>query len=276
MRIAGILQGDPRFCAEFDLFLERLIGFDQVDWFCYFWKSSPQTANLVGGSGHHIVSPFWQDLSIESACERFISLLPANHRLAAMELADQDQVPTHTVTENYAQETIQSNVWKMWNSQFHANRLRKEYENRFNFKYDLIVRTRPDVALLDTLNLNLIKSYIDIKPELVIIPKNKRCGYGVAIGDLVAVTSGDNFDIYANIYNEALEHHSKRQFKFHPETMLAKHLLHHNLNYQPADFRIEFRHLGIWKHNTTREEFTSDTVPNWQEYSYYSNFGRWE
>ena len=276
MRIAGILQGDPRFCAEFDLFLERIIGFDQVDWFCYFWKNSSQTANLAGGSGHRIVSPFWQDITIESASERFISLLPYNHRLAAMELGDQNEVPVPLITENFAEETIQSNVWKMWYSQFHANRLRVEYEKRFNFQYDLIVRTRPDTALANQLNLNLIKSYIDVKPNLVIIPQNKRCGYGVSITDLMAVTSGDNFTIYANIYNEALEHHSKRQFKFHPETMLAKHLLHHNLNYQPADFKIEFRHLGIWRHKETGKEFDSQNVPNWEEFSYTSKFGRWE
>lgn len=276
MKVAGILQGDPRFCEEFDLFLNNLIGFDQVDWFCYFWKSSPNTATLAGSLGHQIVSPFWQNLTIESASERFRSLLPPGHKLAAMELADQNQVPTPSVTENFAKETLQSNVWKMWNSQWHSNRLRIEYEQRYNIKYDLIVRTRPDVALLNKLNLGLIQSYINLKPHLVVIPQNKRCGYDVSISDLMAVCSGDSFTTYANVYHEALTHHKERNFIFHPETMLARHLLYHNLDYQPAGFNIEFRYLGVWKHRETGKEYDSASVPNWFDYIYYSKFGRWE
>ena len=32
MKAAVLLQGDPRFCKEFDTFLENLKGFDQVDY----------------------------------------------------------------------------------------------------------------------------------------------------------------------------------------------------------------------------------------------------
>jgi len=47
MKAAILIQGDPRFCSEFDLFLKNLQGFDQVDYFMYMWKDSPSTVNLL-------------------------------------------------------------------------------------------------------------------------------------------------------------------------------------------------------------------------------------
>ena len=63
MKAAILLQGDPRFCAEFDLFLENLKGFDQVDYFMYMWEDSPSTVDLLGNSGHQVVAPAWQHIN---------------------------------------------------------------------------------------------------------------------------------------------------------------------------------------------------------------------
>jgi hypothetical protein len=83
--------------------------------------------------------------------------LPENHRVVALVLGDQSQINFPEITENYATETIQSNVWKMWYSQHQANQLKIKYEEAHNFKYDVVVRSRPDVALVDTLNLEKVK-----------------------------------------------------------------------------------------------------------------------
>jgi len=43
----------------------------------------------------------------------------------------------------------------------------------------------------------------------------------------------------------------------------------------PGGFNIEFRHLGIWQDRTTGEQWTSNTVPTWDNKIYISNFGQW-
>ena len=55
MKAAVLIQGDARFCREFDLFLENLKGFDQVDYFMYLWKNNYTTADLLGRNGHVVV-----------------------------------------------------------------------------------------------------------------------------------------------------------------------------------------------------------------------------
>ncbi len=274
MRVAILLQGEPRFCSEFDLFLQNLIGFDRADWFMYLWKDSPQTSNLLGGEGHQVVAPCWQHIERDWALKKFKELFPPNHNVAALELADQNAVPNFHITENYAQETIQPNVWKMWYSQYMANKLRVDYENANNFKYDVVIRARPDISLESHLDITFMRGHFNNESNLVLMSQNKRCGYSVFITDLIGVSTSDNMSVYTNLYNEAIEHH-KRGVIFHPETMLARHLEYHGLKYAPADFKIEFRRNGRWRDKTTREEWNSIFVPTWSNKIYISDFGRW-
>jgi len=274
MRIAILLQGEPRFCSEFDLFLQNLIGFSRADWFMYLWKDSPSTSNLLSSEGHQVVAPCWQHIDRDWALKKFRQLLPSNHNIAALELGNQNTVPIFHVTENCASETIQPNVWKMWYSQYMANKLRVDYETTQDFKYDIVIRARPDISLESHLDVRYMKNHFDHEPNLVLTSQNKRCGYGVQITDLIGVSTSPNMSVYTNIYNEALEHH-KQGIIFHPETMLARHLEHHGLKHAPADFKIEFRRNGRWRDKTTGQEWSSFFVPTWENKIYISDFGRW-
>lgn len=274
MRAAILLQGDPRFCSEFDLFLTNLHGYDEVDWFMYMWKDSPPTANLLAGTGHQVVAPAWQHVDKDWALNKFKELLPKNHKIISLELADQNSVKTFPITENFAQETIQSNVWKMWYSQYMANQLKIQHEKENNFTYDVVIRTRPDVSLSDKLDLQYVFEQLKLEGNTVIIPQNKRCGYGVYICDLFGISTSANMNVYSDLYNQALDHHS-RGVIFHPETMLARHLEFNNLRYTTLGFNIEFRNHGIWKDITTGETWSSNIVPGWENKIYISDFGRW-
>ena len=275
MKAAVLLQGDPRFCVEFDRFLENFQECDQVDWFMYLWENNTSTANLAAGDGHRVVADSWQHVNRDRALQRFAEYLPSHHRVVNLALGDQNSVVHEPLTENFAQETRQANVWKMWYSLHNANRLRTEYERENNFVYDLVVRTRPDVALMNPIRAPHLKDQLDKDPNLVIIPNNKRCGYnGTWMCDLFAISSSKNMTVYCDLYNQALAHHQAGVI-FHPETMLGQHLQRNNLRYEPGGFEIEFRHQGIWRDVTTGEEWTSNRVPNWHEKIYISEFGRW-
>lgn len=275
MKVAVLLQGEPRFCAEFDYFLENLSEYDSVDYFVCTWKQSNADASTLGSHGHKLVAPAWQNIDHNWAVEKFKELLPAGHKLVHLDLIDQNTIQKEPITSNAAVETSQPNVWKMFYSLFEVNKAKSKYENDNGFKYDLVIRTRPDVALNEKINLRSIKEYLDARPNTIQIPQNKRCGYGVYICDLFGIGSSSNIDIYCNLYNEALEHH-ERGVIFHPETMLAKHLAHHGIQYETGSFNIEFRHLGHWTDRNTGETWPSTGVGNWDNKYYTSKFGRWE
>jgi ribosomal protein S18 acetylase RimI-like enzyme len=274
MKVAILLHGEPRFCAEFDLFLKNLTGYDQVDWFMYLWKNNNSTANLMSSQGHRVVAPCWQTINKEWALDRFKQYLPINHNVVSLELADQTSVPVVTVESNKCETVIFNNVWKMWYSQYMANKLKIAHEQENNFKYDLVIKIRPDVALLNQIDLKHMKQYFDKESNLVLMSHNKRCGYGVSISDTNAITTSDNMNIYADIYNQALDHHA-RGCIFHPETMLAKHLEYNGLVYAPSDFGVDFRSLGFWTDINTGETWKSSNVPTWHNKYYTSDFGRW-
>lgn len=276
MKAAVLLQGDPRFCQEFDMFLENLKGFDQVDYFMYMWEHNTPTANLLNGDGHQVVAPAWQELNRIKALQRFQELLPKGHRVVALELGNQHDIEWQQVTENFAPETRQGNVWKMLYSLYMANNLRVKYETENNVTYDMVIRTRPDVALMTEVDAEYLKPHLDNDPNLVIIPKNKRCGYyNVMICDLFGISTPETMTVYCDLYNQAISHH-KAGCIFHPETLLAKHLQYNNKRYWPGNFEIEFRHLGRWRDTDTGEEWTSNKVPTWNNKIYVSKFGRWE
>ena len=275
MKVAVLIQGDPRFCSEFDLFLENLQECDQVDYFMYLWENNTPTANLAAGEGHQVVAPSWRRVNRSWALNKFLNNLPSHHRVVNLTLANQDSIVHETLTENCAQETRQANVWKMWYSLHHANKLRIEYEREHNFSYDLVIRTRPDVAIMNPIRAPHLKDQLDKDTNLVIIPNNKRCGYhGTWMCDLFAISSPETMTVYCDLYNQALTHH-KAGVIFHPETMLGQHLQRNNYRYEPGGFEIEFRHQGIWRDTHTGEEWPSNRVPDWHGKIYISNFGRW-
>ena len=276
MLAAILLQGDPRFCSEFDQFLENLKGFDQVDYFLYMWEDNFPTAELLANGGHQVVAPAWQHIDKEWALNKFKELLPAGHTIVTLELADQSSVKTFPIESNFAVETRQDNLWKMMYSLFMANEARRKYEAENNFIYDVVIRTRPDVAVTSTIDAVNVKTKLDNNPNTVITPDNKGCGHdGVWICDLFGMGTSETMTIYCDLYNQALDH-NKAGVKFHPETLLGRHLERNGCKHNFGGFKIEFRHLGMWKDLTTGEEWSSGGVPGWHNKIYISNFGRWQ
>jgi len=259
MRIAVLIQGEPRFCKEFDLFLERLKGYDQADFYFYLWKKSQPISDYWRSKESILVADPWLDIDQEWAINKIQSNLPPNCNLIKLELADQNNLTFSEIKENQSG-VNKDNLWKMMYSLYKVNELKTEYELKNNFVYDLVVKARPDLMLHNDLNLNFIKTQIDRNNRLVALPDNTRCGARVPISDIMAISSSKNMDIYCNLYNEAYEYYTSG-ITFHPETLLACHLLTYNLDFsQHFGYNIDIRKLG----KTLDKE------------KYISNFGRWE
>jgi hypothetical protein len=252
------------------------VGYDQVDWFFYVWRTSPPTSTFALNE-YELVSKNWQNIDREWALNKFKENLPPNHTVASLELADQDMIDIPTITENIIFGVNLPNVWKMWYSQYMANELRLAYEKEHRISYDVVIRTRPDVALLDVVDVRIVVGHLKANPNLVMIPKNRLVGETMdrVICDLMGIANSESMNTYTNLVKHALDYHKLGE-EFHPENLLACHLNHQRLMTTIANFSIEMRWLGDWQHIHTGEIVPVRKIQNLKDFRYVSRFGRWE
>jgi hypothetical protein len=274
MRVAILISGQPRFSREFDVFLEKLIGYDQVDWFFYLWKSNSPTTFTLNSHGHNLIPPMWQNIDEEQAIKKLKKNLPKNHYVAGFGLSEEEVVIIPKIDES-SDTPYNNNIWKMWYGWYRVNQMKKDYEKSGEFEYDLVIKARPDVALYDIVDTRIIKKHLSNTTNVVIMPINHTCGHEMSVCDLFGMTSSKNMDIYADLYNQALDHYYRGTI-FQAETMLGKHLIFHGLEYRHANFKIEFRIFGDWENKHTGISYTSKNVPTWEDHIYISDFGQWE
>lgn len=242
MKIAIITSGQPRFCAETDTFLKNLIGYTQADWYCYFWKNNADQHIC----GHNVVSSNWASIDLEWALNKFSQNLPANHRVVALELADYEKIKLLDPVRQ------PQGAYKMFRGNYQANLLRKHS----TIDYDLIIRIRPDLGLLDTCDLREVKETLDKNPNSVIITHDRfyPTSGPYMINDWFAIARPDVMDTYC----DAVNHVHNYNIEFTAETLLACHLIKNDISLIEGNFHVDVRFLG-------------KTIDN----RYQSDFGRW-
>lgn len=253
MRVAAIMAGEPRFCREFDLFLNNLTNYQSVDWYMFFWANS----RAGGTHGFDLVAPNWLNVDREWAMEKLKSVLPETHRIAGLVLADRTQVVTPNIT-NKAGETDVERMWGMYNSLHQVDLLRRSAEQQLG-DYDLVIRARPDVGLRGPIDLKELSEIVATNKRAIITPNTEVHGYGHRMNDMIAFGSTHSMTAYCNAVQWIPEYHN-RGLIFHPETMLAYHCRAQQLEVIEKDFgELVLRKLGT-------------QVPNGP---YLSNFGHW-
>ena len=259
MRIAVLIQGEPRFCKEFDFFLERLTGYSQADYFVSIWKQSQPISNYWRSRQSILVADPWTNVDYSWAETKIKENLPSNSYLAHLELVDQTALSFPEITNHDTVTNIQ-NLWKMLYSLHRVNQLKKAHEVEWNFVYDLVIRTRPDLMLHNIVDLSTIKPQLDNHPNMLAMPDNTRCGYGKHSSDLMAIGSSNTIDQYCDLYLKAEEYHNNG-LMFHPETLLSHHLDQCGIVFDSRfGYQIDIRHLGQYIDSE----------------KYISNFGRWD
>lgn len=253
MRIAAIMAGEPRFCREFDLFIDSLKNYQQVDWYMFFWSNS----RAGGTHGFDLVAPQWLSVDRTWAIEKLRSTLPTSHRIVGLVLADRNSVQTPQIA-NKAGETNVERMWGMYNSLQQADLLRRSAEQQLG-RYDLVIRARPDVGLTGTVDLEQLAQLVEQNPRALITPTAEVHGYGHRINDMIAFGSSESMTVYCDAVQWIPEYYN-RGLIFHPETMLAYHCAQQGLDVIQKDFgSIVLRKLGT-------------QIPNGP---YISDYGRW-
>lgn len=106
----------------------------------------------------------------------------------------------------------------MFYSIFKANQLKSEYEAEHNFKYDRVIRCRPDLRFNSKLEPHMFPDNMSIYlPEIA-----QYCNEGV--NDQVAIGSSFAGDVYALIYNHIIDYYANRRTTARPEAMVKFHL----------------------------------------------------
>jgi hypothetical protein len=213
MKVACLISGQPRFCKSFDIQLQHLKNDTEIDWFFSIWKNNKSPGKVV-------TPPALVTTDTDSAKEYICSKLPTGHRLIDLEAVEEPDV-SHIVEKNYLRAgRPPEHVYLMYLGMYMANQLKLKHE-AINGKYDLVIRTRPDLSLNRDIDLPELKKYIEQNTNLIVTPRNWRHGVGPT-NDQFAIGLSSTIDLYADavnnldsIYNSILE--------YGPETLLYHH-----------------------------------------------------
>jgi hypothetical protein len=257
MRAAVLVSGEPRFCKELDLFMERVTGFDRIDWFACLWNRNQPVSDYWRSQQSQLVAPAWLEFDHDWAWNRIKSNLPVGHHLAQLELQDQYQLTFASHGRDDGVTNV-ANGWKMYWGNWRTDQMRQQQEQQQGWAYDLVIKIRPDMMLHDTLDLVHCARILNASPNAVIMPNNTRAGYGYAVSDLMALGTGTAMATYAGCYHY-IEHYVAQGKIFHPETILGDYLKHKGITIQTAGFNIDIRQLG--------QRISAN--------QYISDFGRW-
>jgi|SRR6056300_379070 len=112
-------------------------------------------------------------------------------------------------------------------SAFEADNLRRKYEIKYNFKYDLVINTRSDIVLRPSLSKESLYSVLDNLMDnknnvgIVNIPQNIDKDFE-RVDDVFFVGSSENMKIFMDYYDNTK---NSTNFNF-----VAKYLLEKNIN----------------------------------------------
>lgn len=227
MKVAVLVSGEPRFSKEFDLFLENLTGYDEIDWYFYLWNNATYSLK------NKLMPPSWFGIDNDSAYNKLRANLPADHNIAYLGLADQNLQQFPIVTERLGWGVRQDNVWRMWYSWM-------QVDSKCPDDYDIVIKARPDLALMQPVNLK----ELNLKSNELLLPNNYGGVYNNKhICDLMAISSRANIKTYNNIINHVAQYYSEG-YSFHPETMLSRHLDANGIVYPKAAFDVQYRYFG--------------------------------
>ena len=122
----------------------------------------------------------------------------------------------------------------MWYKTLRANQLRKKYESTMGFKYDLIIKTRPDIIIEEPIDL--------IQSDNLVIPFGWDWSEG--INDLMAWGNQSDMETYCELFY-SFSSLANSMDKINPETMLKQYLKIKNIKTERPKVDLTLRDMNI-------------------------------
>jgi hypothetical protein len=214
VNIALCLSGQSRHVEEgYNLFKKNLVNFDTMDVFVHTWEDNE----------FEKIKKLYNPVSC--------IIEPQRHDICFGE------------TElNYKQSPASSGNfvhYSMFYSIFMSNLLKKQHE-KFHDKYDCVIRSRTDVALLETLDVSLC--------ELDRVIATDSCNNPKVISDWFNFSSSDLMDIYTDAYFEIPNLKVQKVNVNSGEEIITNHLLNEKI--EMAKLSVDLKLIRPFKTNT--------------------------
>ena len=237
MKVAVLISGEPRFCTNFDKFMECIKNYNQVDYYIYIWKHNPQEYAV---KNMKLIGDPWITVDYNWALKTLKKhIIQPNHSLKTFKLGNQEDFPEPVIDVPKADETRPRNVWYMHNAWDQVNKLKIQQEQNENFKYDLVINGRSDLNIGVDLDCSKLIEICKAKNPCVLTPDNNLYGHNIypPMSDIFALGTSESMDAYMDIAQSYNKYLKKSRIFFHPETWLA----HHLRRKQITDIKYEFK-----------------------------------
>lgn len=211
-RVAVCLSGLPRKYRQNLKLLRNFLADSSADVFFHFWESPDQD---------FIVQ------SLEPKAHEFEKAHEFDQSPLALNVAEVKRKEKFTPPER------DRNSFAMFYGIWKANELKRAYEQKHGFRYDIVVRLRLDffsVAALPEI-LGRIRSQQRGYEGTLYVPD---MAHSVGINDQIALGSSDTMDTYASAYGELKAFVAEDYFN--PEYFLLRHVLKSGLKIQTFPF----------------------------------------
>lgn len=137
-------------------------------------------------------------------------------------------IPEIMYTFNMHYHSVREKVYSMFYHNFRCFELITNYQNKYNMKFNTIVKYRADFNTSNILPLNH-----ELKENTVYRPYNLNYTWG---DDKVAYGNYESMKKYCNVVNNIISLCGDDKILYHPETLLDEHLKKENLNIENFEF----------------------------------------
>ena len=138
--------------------------------------------------------------------------------MALVNVLDDFNPPIPPQATEMAGESKPINIYKMHRAIDFANELRTTSEKQTGRRYDVVIRTRPDLILSRSIDIGL---YAEIARHCMVLPLNNNWRGG--FNDQFAIANPKDMNYYCAMYDK-LNGYAMAGAWMHPERLLRRHL----------------------------------------------------
>lgn len=200
MKIAFCMSGQPR-TAEmgFKMINKYLLKPNQefkIDFFLHAWYDREEIGKPWSSAQNY---PIGKSGYVEDGTDSYLlEVYKPKKWLFEKQISFLDYTKNFNSVPNAKPEILSSIFYSIYMS----NQLKREYEIENNFKYDLVIRTRYDLAYMKKIDLHglLSKKHKVIVPENFQIDQDNFFNINKPMVDIFAASSSEQMDIFCSVF----------------------------------------------------------------------------
>jgi hypothetical protein len=243
MKTALLLSGQPRFTHDFTLQLEQLVSQEPIDIWCAFWL--PESLDTASDYRTKMWTPPTWRYEIDYAWDWISSRLPSSACLKNLTLLNPDEYPMGTLTYKEFYCNSQA-LWRQYQA-LKALGMLVSYKG-----YDMIIRSRADLALFNKIDLDQRYLQLQAEPQTLVIPDSGRTGRDFQ--DQWALGLTDTMTKYINCVDHFDRAHASGAI-WNPEHIVSWVLQDQGITWPKQGIESALRHSGHCRNDLF--------IPNW-------------